>query len=69
VLKRKPDVQVTGSMGFYQFHVRTARAWRWVERKVQLDAWQISGQSFVCDDTRMAQDIAAAMQRAGFEVR
>lgn len=64
----RTDVEINGGSGFFTFYMRTKRAQRWVNAHVQLASWQGDGLQFVCDDTRMAQDIARAMQSEGLRV-
>ncbi len=62
------DVNIQGGFGFYLFMLNTRKAAAWVRRNIDLAAYQVNGDTFCCDDTRMAQDIAHAMTEAGLRV-
>jgi hypothetical protein len=62
------DVAISGGGGFYLFALNSEKARKWARRHVQLSEWQMFGDSFCCDDTRYAMDLADAMTAAGLRV-
>jgi hypothetical protein len=65
--KGEDDVRVDGCGGIVMLTPMTARARRWVEKRVSFEPWQVQGASVVIDH-RYAEDIARAMRRRGFVV-
>ncbi len=64
---KKIDVQIVGTMGFYTFHMLTNKAIKWVKENVQLESWQVIGNSFACEGG-YAQDLAQVMLKSGLKV-
>lgn len=68
--KSRFDVQVEGSLGFFQFSLLTRKAVAWKRRNIVASSWNGGNdRTFYCDDSRYAQDIAQAMIDAGLAVR
>jgi hypothetical protein len=63
------DVQISGGMGFYKFNSLTRKARAWVKKNVNLESWQMIGDSAFGCEGRYAQDLANGMQEAGLIVR
>lgn len=65
---KRTDVSIVGSNGFFVFVLHTQRAKRWTADNVNIGI-RLTVESFPCDDTRLARDIAEAMRAEGLEVR
>ena len=67
----RADVQVNGStmIGMFTFDLLTRKARTWARQNVARGAFNGAADSFACDDTRRAMDIASGMQANGLIVK